>query len=92
MNDVDQTLDERGRSYGRFVDLADAAQKLKHVLAMHVMNHGNNQLETDHWEALHMICHKMARIVNGDPNHIDSWVDIAGYAKLIADRIAGQPR
>jgi hypothetical protein len=34
-----------------------------------------------------MIFHKLARIANGDPNYHDSWHDIAGYAKLVADRL-----
>ena len=25
---------------------------------------------------------------NGDPNYADSWHDIAGYAKLVEDRIS----
>jgi hypothetical protein len=37
-----------------------------------------------------MICHKLGRIVNGDPNYADSWIDIAGYAKLVADRLEGK--
>jgi hypothetical protein len=39
-----------------------------------------------------MICHKIARILNGDPNYADSWVDIAGYAQLVADRLLGIER
>lgn len=38
-------------------------------------------------EALEMIARKLARIINGDPNYADSWVDIADYAKLVADRL-----
>lgn len=34
-----------------------------------------------------MIAHKIGRILNGDPNYADSWIDIAGYAKLVADRL-----
>jgi hypothetical protein len=33
-------------------------------------------------EALDMIQHKVARILNGNANHQDHWVDIAGYAEL----------
>jgi hypothetical protein len=39
-----------------------------------------------------MIASKIARIVVGDYDHIDSWVDIAGYAKLVADRLQGNVR
>jgi len=34
-----------------------------------------------------MIANKLGRILNGDPNYADSWMDIAGYAKLVADRL-----
>ena len=34
-----------------------------------------------------MICHKLGRIINGDPNYDDSWLDIAGYAQLIVNRL-----
>jgi len=37
--------------------------------------------------SLYMIVHKIARIVTGDPDYEDHWDDIAGYAKLVADRI-----
>lgn len=48
-------------------------------------------IETPNWEglsfdkkeALEMIVHKIARILNGDPNHKDSWQDIVGYAELV---------
>lgn len=39
-----------------------------------------------------MIFHKIARILNGDPNYADSWVDIAGYAKLVADELEGNAK
>lgn len=46
-----------------------------------------NDIDEDMAEALFMIAHKIGRIVNGDPWHVDSWIDIAGYAKLVADRL-----
>ena len=52
----------------------------------------NKSLKADQQEALEMILHKIARIVNGDPDYADSWVDIAGYAKLVADRLEGIER
>jgi hypothetical protein len=29
----------------------------------------------------------MARIIIGDPHHHDNWIDIAGYAMLVANRL-----
>jgi hypothetical protein len=30
-----------------------------------------------------MMASKMARIVTGDPDNIDHWLDIEGYARLV---------
>jgi hypothetical protein len=43
-------------------------------------------------EALEMKAHKIGRILNGDPDYSDSWIDIAGYAQLVADRLEGVER
>ncbi len=44
----------------------------------------------DQQEALELICHKIARIINGDENYDDNWVDVAGYASLVAKRLQGE--
>jgi hypothetical protein len=44
-------------------------------------------LAQDQREALEMIAHKIARILNGDPNYSDNWIDVAGYATLVANRL-----
>jgi len=83
---IDATLAQRGSTYGRFADQAAVTYKLKNVLREHSGVHGKSYAY-DQAEALDMICAKLGRIVNGDPDHADSWVDIAGYAKLVADRL-----
>lgn len=91
MNDVGQILDERGTRYGKFRNHAEVTQDLKHSIQTHLDKH-NKYLDPDQKEALDMICHKIGRIVNGDPDYADSWIDIAGYAKLVADRLEGVER
>ena len=88
---IDQTLDERAKDYGKFKDSAALMQGIKRLLADHARRH-DKTFADDQWEALEMIVHKMARIVNGNPGKVDHWVDIAGYAKLIADRLQGNAR
>jgi hypothetical protein len=39
-----------------------------------------------------MIVHKIGRIVNGNPDKVDHWDDIAGYATLVSDRLKGNTR
>jgi hypothetical protein len=44
-------------------------------------------LPEDGKEALEMVANKLARILNGDSLYVDSWRDIEGYVKLVADRL-----
>jgi len=84
--DIDATLTERGSRYGDFVTHAAITQRLKDV--MH--DYPNwKKLNPDQKECLEMIAHKVGRILNGDPNYHDSWHDITGYSKLVADRLLG---
>lgn len=48
-------------------------------------------MDPDMREALEMIAHKIGRILAGDPAYDDSWVDIAGYATRVAERLK-EPR
>jgi len=91
VTDVTTVLQERGSRYGRFVDQAELAQRLKQCVRNHRAGR-DNDLTYDQQEALDMILHKIARIANGDPNYADSWIDIAGYAKLVSDRLEGVTR
>lgn len=84
---VDKILEERGSRYGKFKDHAEITQGLKFFLQPY-----GGKLSASQTEALEMIFHKIGRILNGDPNYADSWVDIAGYAKLVADELEGKSK
>jgi hypothetical protein len=86
---ITETLQERGNRYGKFSSHALITQHLKKVIFTHTPP---NHLDDDQQEALDMICHKIGRIINGDPDYADSWHDIAGYAQLVADRLNGVER
>lgn len=77
-------LEERGARYGKFSEHAKIATDLKE--RMHTAT-GWQRLHPDQKEALDMIQHKIARILNGDPDYKDNWDDIVGYAKLCSDEI-----
>ena len=85
---VTDTLEERGKRYGTFEEHAQIAQTLKSYINVQLRNR-HKCLAHDQQEAIEMICHKLARIINGDPNYADSWHDIAGYAQLVAERLNG---
>jgi hypothetical protein len=89
MTDLNATLAERGSRYGDFMGHAKVTQHLKAVMIVHLRER-NKELAPDQYEALDMICHKIGRIINGDPDYADSWVDIAGYAQLVANRLSGE--
>lgn len=91
MASLEETLRDRGNRYGRFVDHAAITQELKATIRAHALVAGA-RIAPDQREALDMICHKIGRIVCGDPNYADSWHDIAGYAKLVEDRLNGVTR
>jgi len=80
---VTAVLAERSHTHGDFAENAKCSQHLKSV----VFEHGNMLLTPVQREALDNICQKMSRIITGNPNHKDSWVDIAGYATLAAREI-----
>jgi len=83
-NTIDATLVERGNRYGVFTGHARITQDLKSIMH-NTLNWVT--LAPDQKESLEMVAHKIGRILNGDPNYDDSWVDIAGYAKLVGDRL-----
>ena len=79
MSDVDSTLNERGARYGNYSDVASTTQQL-----MAIVECGANyeHLNAEQKTSLFMICNKIARAVNGDPQYFDNYRDIAGYATL----------
>ena len=86
---IDETLAERQAQYGCFEDVAFVTESIMGILSK-VRGNGLQDLPNPHRMALYMIASKMARIVNGDFNHLDSWHDIGGYAKLIEKLIEGE--
>ena len=77
---IEQTLAERGSRYGDYSDVASTTQQLMAIIECGASyEHLNAEQKT----SLFMICNKIARAVNGDPNYIENWHDIAGYSTLI---------
>lgn len=80
MSDISKTLSEHHAVHGIFVNQAEISQALSAV-----MHRATNYKSLTPYmrESLEMIQHKIARILEGDRNHIDHWHDIAGYAMLV---------
>ena len=80
---VTKVLAERQNTHGDFAKNAKCSQELKGIVSE--FGTDNPELFSSvQREALDNICQKMSRIITGNPNHTDSWVDIAGYATLAA--------
>ena len=88
---IDETLHERGLRYGQFAGHAEISQAFKKLMRRFLEDRGK-ELAADQEEALDMTFHKIARVINGDADYSDSWVDIAGYNKLVADRLEGETK
>lgn len=84
MTDINETLAQRNQTHGDFKTHARICQDIKEMM---YSNGRWSALEADQAEALEMIAHKIARILNGNPDVHDHWHDIAGYATLIANRL-----
>lgn len=92
---IDETIQARANRYGDFTEEAIIAMGLKNTLRFKWSDDlvslssrpGWVQLEPYQQHALELMCMKIARIINGDGNYCDSWLDIAGYATLVRKRL-----
>ena len=82
--ELEQTIAQRRGRYGPLIESGEAAMKLEDYLRSLP---GWERLAYDQREALAMVAHKISRIMCGDPNYDDSWVDIAGYAQNVVNRL-----
>jgi hypothetical protein len=89
--EVDAILDSRAKDYGKFIEGAEIMQMLKRLVHNYIEKR-DTPLAFDQREAIDMIIHKLGRIINGNPDKVDSWRDVAGYATLVADRLEGNAR
>lgn len=87
LDTVTATLRERGSRYGAFTGHAKITQGIKRAMAD---SPNWATLADDQREALEMLAHKVGRILNGDPDYADSWLDIEGYTALVRKRLEGE--
>lgn len=99
MDIVADITQKRGSVYGRFAHNAFVAQAIKTAMQNIPDPDGTpsplgpwERLPHDVRESLELIALKISRIVTGDPEYLDNWDDIGGYAKIVADRIREKQR
>jgi hypothetical protein len=88
MTPTDSLLAEREETHGDFAQVAEVSQQLRRVFR-----------SAPNWECLtegqreifEMWAGKQARILCGDPDHLDHWDDMGGYSRL-GSRLLGGDR
>jgi hypothetical protein len=88
MSALDEVLAQRPSTHGDFAENAETSQELKHILRS---RSGWHRLPPIAQEAIDLICTKLSRVVSGDGRFGDHWVDIAGYAQLVARELESDP-
>lgn len=78
--DVTETLSERGKIYGDYSKQAETAQAIK--LAIHCTPNWGSMSGAQR-ESMDLMATKLSRILHGDANYKDSWLDLEGYAHLV---------
>lgn len=76
MTNTEELLNSRAETHGDFHQGA--------MIFTDITKHLENRphLDSSHKYAITMIATKLARIINGNPNEPDHWLDICGYATL----------
>lgn len=72
----------RIKTHGHFKNHAPISQKLKDIIRG---TPGWDKLQPIQKEALDMLVHKIARILNGNPDLVEHWEDIEGYSFLVKE-------
>lgn len=89
MTDIKDVLEERANTHGDFGQVSVIAQRLKDEMRGGGFGGYPGYSELTSWqcEALDMIASKIARILAGNADEPDHWLDIEGYARLARERI-----
>jgi hypothetical protein len=82
MADIDKVLGERRKSYGDYKTVCNYRSSLLQILKK---NHGPNTPLVVR-RGMEDVVHKLSRLIH-TPDHIDSWRDISGYAKLVVEAL-----
>jgi hypothetical protein len=82
MTTTDQVLEERGSVYGDFYEGIELEASLLEAIKGRYQKHHEEAMHPIHATYISKIVMKLSRLAVS-PDHIDSWTDIAGYARLV---------
>lgn len=81
--EINNILEQRKQTHGDFKKVAILDAELFSTFNTYKYS----SLSNDQYCAMKMILHKIARIGCGDPEFIDHWKDIVGYATLVINEL-----
>ena len=80
MSITDQILNEREQTHGLYREVASYSQTFKQLMRT---SRNWERLDPVQAQTLELEADKIARILCGDPSHLDHWRDGAGYFELV---------
>lgn len=82
MKTTDQVLEQRGEVYGDFYEGVSLEALILNSITDRYEEHHGHSMDPVHVIYLSKIVMKLSRLAVS-PSHVDSWTDIAGYARLV---------
>lgn len=82
MKTTDQILEQRGEVYGDFYEGVSLEALILNSMTDRYEEHHDSCMDPVYVIYLSKIVMKLSRLAV-TPNHLDSWTDIAGYARLV---------
>lgn len=80
-----QTLDIRQTTHGSYFERSHVCNRIREAILQDAPELADDQLQS-----VIMIADKLSRIVCGKADTHDHWLDISGYAMLVADRLENE--
>lgn len=91
---MDEVLKERGNRYGSYADNAEFTETVRKMVDAYLSQNQRVVLGSITPEQMNIIKHsltlimmKIARVIQGDPLHMDNLVDIEGYARIMRENL-----
>ena len=85
MSEISPFIADKEQVNGPFSRQANLSQRLKRLIPFYFCRDMPEEEADIYEEALDMILHKVARVMAGNPQEVDHWQDIAGYATLVVE-------
>lgn len=81
---TEEIMEQRGEIYGSYTKICQIAESIETSLRS---GESWPMLRPEQKQSLKMMAHKMARVVCGNTQYRDNWLDMSGYAELVVKEI-----